>query len=193
MKFYSARQAIHDAYAIHLTSKGFEVNPLASRMGSHSIKQENDLLICNAVEAGKIIAAVEKLDEPFRSWAKWVYAPRTEHFMPEQGRFFQWLEQDVTENLAKSERDYREATKQRIRDVVAYTVMDYRSYVTNGQHLYPASLIIKKCRIQRQNWKRDFQEWHGVYWKMCDEYLDKTALIGIVRDVQSLLLRYSAK
>ncbi len=26
MKFYSARQAIHDAYAIHLTSKGFEVN-----------------------------------------------------------------------------------------------------------------------------------------------------------------------
>lgn len=42
MKFYSERQAIHDAYAIHLTSKGFEVNPLASRMDSHSIKQEND-------------------------------------------------------------------------------------------------------------------------------------------------------
>ena len=101
MKFYSARQAIHDAYAIHLTSKGFEVNPLASRMGSHSIKQENDLLICNAVAAGKIIAAVEKLDEPFRSWAKWVYGPRTEHFMPEQGRFFKWLEQDVTKQLAK--------------------------------------------------------------------------------------------
>ena len=180
MKFYSARQAIHDAYAIHLTSKGFEVNPLASRMGSHSIKQENDLLICNAVEAGKIIAEVEKLDEPFRSWAKWVYAPRTEHFMPEQGRFFQWLEHDVTEKLAKSERDYREATKQRIRDVVAFTVMDYRSYVTNGQHLYPTNLIIKKCRIHRQNWKRDYQPWYESYWLFCDSCLDKKSLYYIL-------------
>ena len=150
MKFYSARQAIHDAYAIHLTSKGFEVNPLASRTGSHSIKQGNDLLICNAVEAGKIIAAVEKLDEPFRSWAKWVYAPRTEQLMPEQGRFFKLLEQDVTEQLVKSERDYREATKQRIRDVVAYTVMDYRSYMTNGRHLYPTSLIIKNAGFRNK-------------------------------------------
>ncbi|WP_163372648.1 bacteriophage antitermination protein Q [Endozoicomonas acroporae] len=177
MKFYSARQAIHDAYAIHLTSRGFEVNPLAFRAGSQSSKLDNNLLICNAVEAGKVIAAVEKLDEPFRSWAKWAYAPRTEHFMPEQGRFFQWLEQDVTEQLAKSGRDYREATKQRIRDVVAYTVLDYRSYVTNGQHLYPSSLIIKKCRIQKQNWKRDFQMWHAKYWNVCDKILDANTLI----------------
>ena len=30
MKFYSARQAIHDAYAIHMRSKGFEVNLMAA-------------------------------------------------------------------------------------------------------------------------------------------------------------------
>ncbi len=30
MKFYSARQAIHDAYAIHMRSKGFEVNLTAA-------------------------------------------------------------------------------------------------------------------------------------------------------------------
>ncbi len=176
MKFYSARQAIHDAYAIHLTSKGFEVNPLAFQAGSQSIKLDNNLLICNAVEAGKVIAAVENLDEPFRSWAKWAYGPRTEHLLPEQRRFFQWLEQDVTDKLAESDRDYRESTQRRIRDVVAYTVLDYRSYVTNGQHLYPTSLIIKKCRIQKQNWKRDFQRWQVDFWELCDVSLDRRAL-----------------
>ena len=78
--------------------------------------------------------------------------------------------------VGKSERDYREATKQRIRDVVAYTVMDYRSYMTNGRHLYPTSLIIKKCRIQKQNWRRDFQKWHDSYWTLCDDVLDRQAL-----------------
>lgn len=176
MKFYSARQAIHDAYAIHLTSKGFEANSLAFHSGSQSSKLDNNLLICNAVEAGKVIAAVEKLDEPFRSWAKWAYGPRTEHLLPDQRRFFQWLAQDVTERLSGSERGYREATIQRIRDVVAYTVLDYRSYVTNGQHLYPSSLIIKKCRIHRQNWKRDYQPWYESYWIFCDSCLDKNSL-----------------
>ena len=193
MKFYSARQAIHDAYAIHLTSKGFEVNPLAFRAGGQSSKLDNDWLICNAVEAGMVITVVEKLEEPFRSWAKWAYGPRTEHFLPEQGRFFDWLEQDVTERLASSERDYREVTKQRIRDVVAYTVLDYRSYAINGRHLYPTNLIIKKCRIQKQNWRRDFLFWQDYYWKLCDEHMDKRSLIEIAGAAQSLLLRYSSE
>ncbi|MGO0304991.1 bacteriophage antitermination protein Q [Endozoicomonas acroporae] len=186
MKFYSARQAIHDAYAIHLTSKGFEVNPLAFQAGSQSSKLDNNLLICNTVEAGKVIAAVEKLDEPFRSWAKWAYGPRTEHLLPEQRRFFQWLEQDVTERLAESERDYREVTQQRIRDVVAYTVLDYRSFVTTGQHFYPVSQIIKKCRIHKQNWKRDFSLWNALYWDQCDHFFDSETLRNIAKSIALL-------
>lgn len=214
MKFFSARQAIHDAYAIHLTSKGFEVNlvsatrkpdfsdgltsihrckdatraqklaefnPVGFYAEDRSQKQNNDSRICDAVEAGMVIAAVESLEEPFQSWAKWAYGPRTEHFLPEQGRFFQWLEQDVSEKLASSERDYRETTRQRIKDVVAYTVLDYRSYVTTGRHIYPSSLIIKKCRIQRQNWKRDFQQWQEDYWGVCDGCLDRRALFPVGR------------
>ena len=69
MKFISARQAIHDAYATNLTSKGFEVNPEGFR-SSKTNKQNNDNRICHTVEAGIVIAAVEGLEEPFRSWAK---------------------------------------------------------------------------------------------------------------------------
>ena len=176
MKFYSARQAIHDAYAIHLRSKGFDVNQVSFRSGNGSQKQNNDYRICDAVEAGKVIAAVEGLEEPFRSWAKWAYGPRTQEFLPEQARFFEWLDRNVADNFDSIDRDYRKVTKQKIRDVVAYTVLDYRSFSINGQHLYPASLVINRCKIHRQNWKRDFLPWHGHFWNICDEFLDRACL-----------------
>ncbi|UYM16268.1 hypothetical protein [Endozoicomonas euniceicola] len=151
MKFLSARQAIHDAYATNLTSKGFEINPVSFPSSGNTRKQSNDSRICHTVEAGIVIAAVEGLEEPFRSWAKWAYGPRTQEFLPEQNRFFRWLDEDVARRLGESERQYREVTRQRIRDVVAYTVLDYRSFIISGRHLYPVSEIIKRCRIQRQN------------------------------------------
>ena len=184
MKFISARQAIHDAYATNLTSKGFEVNPVGFRSGSKTNKQNNDNRICHTVEAGIVIAAVEGLEEPFRSWAKWAYGPRTQEFLPEQARLFQWLEQDITEHFACIEREYREATKQKIRDVVAYTVLDYRSFSINERHLYPVSLIISRCKIVRQNWKRDFLPWHRYYWNLCDAYLDRNCLLSVRKAIE---------
>lgn len=178
MKFLSARQAIHDAYATNLTGKGLDFNPV-SFGAKGRCRQSNDNRICHTVEAGMVIAVVESLDEPFQSWAKWAYAPRTQEYLPEQARFFQWLDQDVTEQFACIDRDYREATKQRIRDVVAYTVMDYRSFIVSERHLYPTSLIIKHCKIQRQNWQRDFESWHRYYWGLCDGSFDRTALMPV--------------
>ncbi len=221
MKLTSAREAIHDAYAIHLTSKGFEANFRAeakkpdftnylraahrcrdgireeklaefSPVGFYSedkiLRENNNRQVCDAVEAGMIIAAVEALPEPFRSWAKWAYGPRTEDMLPEQGRFFRWLDQDVTNNFSEIDRVYREATMEKIRDVVAYAVLDYRSYSVNDRHLYPVNLIINRIGIQRQNWKRDFEPWHAYYWRVCDSYLDKTALPAVASVV--LRLRY---
>ena len=179
MKFISARQAIHDAYATNLTSKGFEVNPVGFRSGSKTNKQNNDNRICHTVEAGIVIAAVEALEEPFRSWAKWAYGPRTQEFLPEQNCFFRWLDSSVTENFASIDREYRQVTKQKIRDVVAYSVMDYRSYTISGKHLYPVSMIIKRCGIIRQNWKRDFEHWHRYYWRVYNDYLDRSALVTV--------------
>ncbi|MFK0569910.1 hypothetical protein [Endozoicomonas sp.] len=126
-----------------------------------------------------IISAVENLEEPFRSWAKWAYGPRTQEYLPEQARFFRWLDQDVRDNFSSIDRVYRGVTKAIIRDVVAYSVMDYRSYVVSERHLYPTSLIINRCKIHRQNWKRDFESWHQYYWNLCDEYLDRSALVVV--------------
>ncbi|MCW7553322.1 hypothetical protein NX722_11865 [Endozoicomonas gorgoniicola] len=179
MKFLSARQAIHDAYATNLTSKGFEINPVSFRSSGNTRKQSNDSRICHTVEAGIVIAAVEGLEEPFRSWAKWAYGPRTQEFLPEQNRFFRWLDEDVDRRLGESERQYRNSTRQKIKDVVAYSVMDYRSYIISERHLYPVSLIINRCKIIRQNWKRDFEPWHQLYWQLCDTYFDQNCLASV--------------
>ena len=99
MKLLSARQAIHDAYAIHLTGKSYGIDPREFwERGQGKVPNINQL-ICNAAEAGMIISTVEGLDEPYKSWAKWAYGPRTEHHLPDQGRFFEWLDRDVRENL----------------------------------------------------------------------------------------------
>ena len=133
-----------------------------------------------------VIATVESLEEPYSSWVKWAYGPRTAHTLPEQGRFFQWLEQDVMTRLEGMERNVRQATCDKVRDVVAYTVLDYRSYSLNERHLYPVNLIIKRCKIHRGNWKRDFQFWHEFYWNFCDRQLDRTALIPVANTLNRL-------
>ncbi|WP_257285163.1 bacteriophage antitermination protein Q [Endozoicomonas sp. SESOKO1] len=221
MQLTTARQAIHDAYATHLTSKGLEANfraeakkpdfakylrtvhrckeetrealleefsPVGFYAEDTSQKLDTNSMICHAVEAGMIISAVERLDDPFKAWVKWAYGPRTEEFLPEQGRFFRWLDNDVTENFASIDRVYREVTKEKIRDVVAYTVLNYRSFVISGRELYPKNLIINRCKIHRCNWKRDFETWHDYYWNLCDHYLDRLGLPTVASVV--LRLKY---
>ena len=108
MRFYSARQAIHEAYSIHLKSKGFEVkltdalrepdfsgylrkahnakeakreamlasfNPVGHYQEDRSVKFDTNRLISDSAEAGKIIAAVEKLPVHLKSWCYWCYSP----------------------------------------------------------------------------------------------------------------------
>ncbi|WP_419831252.1 hypothetical protein [Endozoicomonas atrinae] len=186
MILLSARQAIHDAYAVHLTGKSYAIDPQEFWESNQGKNPNINQQICNAVEAGMIISTVEGLDEPYKSWAKWAYAPRTEHHLPDQGRFFEWLDRDVRQNLESIERKYREVTKEKIRDVVAYAVLDYRAFVINEIHLYPVSLIINRCNIQRQNWKRDFEPWHEYYWQFCDQQLDRMALVPVANSVQRL-------
>ncbi len=219
MQLTSARQAIHDAYALNLRSREFEVsqvapikkpdfsaflrsahrrkketrkqllsehNPVGYYREDRSGKQNNNHRVADTVEAGMIISVVERLPEPIKSWAVWAYGPRTQDFLPEQARFFRWLDGDVMANVEAIDRVYREATRHKIRDVVAFTVLDYRSYILSERHLYPVSLIINRCRIQRQNWKRDFKPWHDYYWRLCDEYLDRYCLPAVGKVIARL-------
>ena len=219
MKLRSAREAIHDAYATHLTSKGFEASfvspakkpdfghfyrsvhslnenrrerrisefsPVGFYSGDRSDRSNNNASVCHAAEAGMVISTVENLPEPFKSWAKFAYGPRTQEFLPEQAQFFRWLENDVVENFENINRVYRKATKDKIRDVVAYAVLDYRSYSISERHLYPVSLVISRCGIIRQNWNRDFLPWHRYYWNLCDSFLDQTCLPPVAQIVKRL-------
>ena len=216
----SARRAIHDAYAINLTSRGFEVKHTAAvtkpdfssylfsvnrRLPDNRVKLlaefkpvgfytgdyvpggDNNQTICNTAEAGVIISAVQSLPEPFQSWAIWAYGPQTEHFKPEQTRFFCWLENDIQNNLEAIQRKYKKPAIQKIRQVVAYTVLNYRAYLVNGTRPYPDSRIVKECRIQRQNWKKDYQSWSRYYWLRCDNYLDAKALRPVGKAVSRLI------
>ncbi len=216
MRFTSARQAIHDAYAMNLTSKGFEVkqtiavrkpdfaaflrnthrkkikkrkqllaefNPVGFYRDDQSHRQTINHRICDTVEAGMIIAVVESLPEPIKSWAVWAYGPQSRDYLREQGRFFSWLDRDVENNFAAIDRNYRPATRLKIRSVVAYTVTDYRRFILSGEHICPVKEIIKRCNIQRQNWKRDYQHWHEYYWNLCDTYLDRGCLPVVARVV----------
>ena len=175
-----ARQAIWEAYAIHLTSKGFDVLDLGGSTNTAS----NNALICNAVQAGKVIAVIESLPAHVRAWAVWAYGPRTENFgLSAQGAFFEWLVDDVAIRLLESKRRYGTGAAGKVRDVVAYTVMDYRHKVTIGKHLHTVAGIKKRCGIQHSNWKRDFADWRDCYIAVCDE-LDRQAL----RPLGSVLL-----
>ena len=63
---------------------------------------------------------------------------------------------------------------------MAYTCIDYRHYVATGSHKHPVSEIQKACGIQKQNWRRDFQVWHGYAWSLCD-ILDSHVLPVVAR------------
>ncbi len=220
MHIFSARQAIHDAYAINLRSRGFDVShmapvrkpdfsprlfainkrppgnreqllaaykPVGYYCGDHVSGGDINAMICNTAEAGVIISAVESLEEPFQPWAIWAYGPHTQHYKTEQARFFSWLEQDINNNLEAINRRYRKAAIEKIRQVVAYTVLDYQAYLINGTRAYPASKIIRECRIQRQNWTRDFVRWNQYYWNLCDTWLDAMALRPVAKAISRLI------
>lgn len=71
MQFYSPQQAIHDAYAIHMRSRGL-VDP--ALRGSH----DSDLTQWRIKEAAKVIACVERLEPHIRAWLIWCYTPLSE-------------------------------------------------------------------------------------------------------------------
>ena len=173
MRMYSASHAIHQAFCIDMVCKGVLD---AMSMGFSSVKKDKGWRHCDEVESGIVQGVLSRLPEHLQAWAVWCHGPRVAEFLPEQGRFFHWLNEDVGIRLLSADRNYRPATCDKIRDVVGYTVMDYRHYTATGEHLYPVKEIRKRCGIQRQNWNRDFADWHEYYWLLCDKALDRAVL-----------------
>lgn len=180
----SARTAIHLAYSVQLHSKPLE--PLTI----HGTKDVSNSLIASAIEAGKVIAVVESLPRHLRHWAVWAYGPESERFsLAAQGGLFEWLVKYLDQLIAGSERKYRTATVAKIRDVVAYAVLNYRSRSLCGRDIHQIKEIKKGCGIQNGHWARDFLLWYNWALVLC-EWLDvKTLppvgkLLALVRDEQ---------
>ena len=192
-----ARSAIHDAYSIQLRSKGFDA--FEPRIGGTGF--DSDYAICDGVMAGRVMALVDALPDLLRHWLVWMYCPAvkatnllqshgirlsvSEHAA--QGKVFSWLNDEVGIRLLESDKKYRSATLTKIRDVVAWTVLDYRESICTDKHPYPVSEIKKLCGIAHNNWRRDFACWHQVALDICDA-LDREALrpvgkmLGLYRD-----------
>ncbi|MGI9276857.1 MAG: hypothetical protein ACR2PT_18675 [Endozoicomonas sp.] len=167
----SARRAVHDAYAIQLRTSDPELRTVAS--SSRDISAD---AAWSGLQAGKIIAAIEAQPVHLGSWLVWAYGPRVSSFeMPAQARVFDWLSAVSQKEINESQRQYRVATQKKIRDVIAWTVMDYRHFQMTEEHLYPVSEIKKRCQIRHANWKRDFQLWFHWTWMLCEQ-LDQEGL-----------------
>ena len=189
MKLQSARQAIHDACTIHLRNRGLFVcmpELVATHKGQKTAAANADWQICDAVEAGMILAALAKLPTPVQAWAIWAYGPETPEYQPDKVRLFRWLVADLEQRLSQCTRQYRPATCKKIREVVMHTVFDFKHFMVSEKHRYPVPEIIRRCGIQRQNWTRDFQCWHSHYWDCCDQQLDRQALQAVAQVVYRL-------
>ena len=172
MRIHSASHAIQQAYSIDMTNK----RGLAIDMNFSTVTRDMGWRHCDEVESGIIQAALSRLPDHLQAWAIWCHGPRVPEFLPEQGRFFAWLNDDVAIRLLSTDKNYHAATCDKIRDLVAYTAMDYRHYTATGEHLYPVRVIRKRCGILRQNWKPNFVEFHEHYWQLFDQVLDRTVL-----------------
>ena len=176
MRTNSASVAIHDAFAMEFVGKGRDFSKmLAMDFKSSRGYRDMDWRHVDKAEAGLIMKALSSLPEHQQAWAIWCHGPEVPEFLPDQRRFFSWLNDEIGMRLLESERNYRFATCRKIRDVVAYSVMDYRSFVTNGQNKYPVKKIRKECGILQNNWNRDFKHWYDCGWALCDD-LDRRVL-----------------
>lgn len=182
----SARTAINRAYSIQLGSPDLE------QTTSRSTKNNSASLIASGIEAGKVIAVVEALPKQLRHWAVWAYGPEAESFsLSAQAGFFKWLVERVDQALANSERQYREATAAKIRDVIAHAVLNHRSRSSNGRDLTPLKEIKRQCGIRPDKWLRDFAPWYSWMLDLCS-WLDRKTLppvgklLALVREEESL-------
>ncbi|WP_163370954.1 hypothetical protein [Endozoicomonas acroporae] len=169
MRVYSSSQAIHEAFALGFRARGQDIKKMLS-MDFKSTRGSRDMnwQHVDKLAAGLIMDALSSLPAHLQDWAVWCHGPRIEEYLPEQGRFFAWLNDDVAIRLLESERAYRPGTAAKVRDVVAYAVLDYRSYTTTGRHEYSVKRICKECGIVQNNWHRDFKTWHDYGWTLCD-------------------------
>lgn len=134
MKLGSVRDAIHDATAIHLLNRaGLDPFKYGTRIDKSSFGSANSIIV-DAMEAGRIIGAVESQPEHIRCWLMYAYAAVTDqkYKPPLQVRLF---------NILFSSRAKR--LKERLLRVCGAAVDDLKMRYNNSRSFEDSYLAIQ--------------------------------------------------
>lgn len=188
MRFEHARQAIHDAYAIHHRGGNPEVTGASSlpacrgknkaRASATVTKKGNPWAIVDQVEAGKIIAAVEALPAVARAWMLFAYAP---------SRF---AGQHVVEQLIEhaygaifgTDGDSwsgKAVKTQRVLRLVSTALQDLAHSLVSMKPKFTAAERAREIGVGVKNWHRD---WSPLYIKVLSVFgaLDQAGLPSVI-------------
>jgi hypothetical protein len=153
MRFISAAQSIHDAYAMHLST------PESSQPGWGSTgARDNGMRIVGCIEAGKIIAVVEALPCDVRDWLMFAYGPGTQHFAGAAWRVATELWQRIDAELS-ARGGVRAAKRKALAALCMIAAQDYRAKVARGRGQHQTEVIAKLLRVPASNYQRDYGPW----------------------------------
>lgn len=163
MKLFDARQAIHDAYALHLLSNGENTLQLYGCRIDKSTACTADSVIVDAIEAGRIMEAIDEQPQYIKDWLLKAYPPDS---LMLQSVF---LQSHLFDKLFSRVKDNK---KSRLHKLCGLAIVDYKMRVNNGNKL-TVEFISSVIGMPRQNLKRD-------------GYLSK------FREIENMLAEYDA-
>lgn len=192
MRFEHARQAIHDAYAVHHAGKGLEVpagvSSLPACRGRNRARatatvtsKGNPWAIANQVEAGKIIAVVEAQPGLVKTWLLYAYAPPR---FTSQAAMERLIEHAYGQVYASDGANWagKAMKTQRVLAHVGLALADLAHSLVTGKPKYTMAEIARETGTPYKNWHRD---WEPLYIQLLRSFgaLDREGLPAVIRVV----------
>ena len=166
MKLRDPRQAIHDAYALHLlTPNVLTMQEYGCRIDRSSASSADGLIV-DAIEAGRIMAVVDIQAPEVRGWLIYAYPPDT---LLTQSTF---LQSHLFNQLFLSEPEKYRSRLYKLCDLAIY---DFKIRINNGKKL-PMEYIASVLGVQKQNLKRDG---YMLKFRKIEELLGRYDAIGV--------------
>ncbi len=154
MRFISAAQAIHDAYAIHLATPAGGAFDIRLTGGAH----DANMRIAGCVEAGKVIAVVEAQPREVRDWLLFCHGPGTEHFAGAAWRVSTALWQRIEVALGEAGR-VREKKRRALAALCMIAAQDYQAKLLRGSVMHSPEKIARLLKVPAGNYQRDYGPW----------------------------------
>ena len=147
MRLAGARQAIHDATAIHLLQRdGLDPTRYGCRISTSSMGSANSLIL-DAMEAGRILAVIDRQRSHVRDWLLYAYGAETSFSR------LSYLRSYLFDRLFRTE-SRNERRRAKIAKLCALAVDDLKQRYNNGRST-PQAFFCSEIEISEPNWRRD--------------------------------------